>query len=387
MKTCITAGLAFTPLERVQQPVAVIEDGRIEAFGTREAVSTDGCERFLHFPDGVLAPGFIDIHVHGGAGHDVMNDDPAANAGFERHLAKHGVTSYCPTTVTASIDRTLTSLKMLGATIWASSPNEARARPMGVHLEGPFISKTKCGVHPVTEIQTPSVDLFRRFIEASGEAVRMMTLAPELPGAAELIREAVLQRVRVSLGHSDSGTTASKAGIAAGASHATHTFNAMRALDHRRPGILGVTLSDDRISADVIADGIHVAPDTLKVFLKAKGEERAVLITDGISATGMPDGKYKLGTLDVEVAKGQCLYKGRLAGSILTLDLAIRNVMSMAEWKMQQAVRLATLNPARVIGVEGRKGSLAAGMDADIVVLSPDGHVVETFVGGIQTSA
>jgi N-acetylglucosamine-6-phosphate deacetylase len=156
----------------------------------------------------------------------------------------------------------------------------------------------------------------------------------------------------------------------------------MRPLDHRDPGILGAVLSDDRLTADIIADGVHTDPSMVKLFLNAKGPERAILITDAISATGMPDGKYKLGQFEVEVKGDRCEYQGKLAGSVLTLDRAVRNVMNFAQWKLQQAIRLASLNPARMLGIADRKGTIAAGSDADLVVLTPTGEMVQTFVGG-----
>src|SRR5205085_9482390 len=198
----------------------------------------------------------------------------------------------------------------------------------------------------------------------------------------ELIREANKRGVRVSLGHSNANAETTKAAAAAGASHATHTFNAMRPLNQREPGILGVVLSDERFTADIIADGVHVAPEVLKLFLAAKGAERAVLITDAISATGMGDGRYRLGTFEVEVRGDKCLLNGKLAGSVLTMDRALRNVMEIAKWDLRDAVRLATVNPARVLGVEDKKGSLAAGKDADMVVLTREGKVLKTMVGG-----
>ena len=172
-----------------------------------------------------------------------------------------------------------------------------------------------------------------------------------------------------------------RAGFAAGARHATHTFNAMRPLDHRDPGILGEVLTDPRLSAEIIADGIHVDPVIVQLFLKAKGPEAAVLITDATAATGMPDGRYHLGSLEVEVKDGRCMVGDSLAGSVLTMDRAVRNVMQFAQWELQQAVRLATLNPARVAGVKNG-GSLQAGAPADLVVLSPSGEVRKTIIRG-----
>ena len=184
--------------------------------------------------------------------------------------------------------------------------------------------------------------------------IRVFTIAPELPGALEVITEAAARGVCVSLGHSDAELNAARAGFAAGARHATHTFNAMRPLDHRDPGILGEVLTDSRLSADIIADGIHLDPVIVQLFLKAKGADGAVLITDATAATGMPDGRYRLGSLEVDVKDGRCLAGGKLAGSVLTMDRAVRNVMQFAQWDLQQAVRLATVNPARVTGMKKR---------------------------------
>jgi N-acetylglucosamine-6-phosphate deacetylase len=210
----------------------------------------------------------------------------------------------------------------------------------------------------------------------------MVTIAPELPGAIETIRHARSLGIRSSLGHSDANSRQAAEAIAAGAEHATHTFNAMRALDHRDPGILGSVLTNDAVSADIIADGVHVDPSLVGLFLRAKGPERAVLITDAISATGMPDGRYHLGALEVEVKGDRCEYQGRLAGSVLTLDRAVRNVMNFAGWKLQESVRLATLNPAQLLGISGERGSITPGRVADMVVLDSKGLIAHTIVRG-----
>lgn len=388
MKIAITAAALLTPLEEIQNPVVIIEDGIISAIGTQGDLRVPAGARIVAFPNATLAPGFIDVHIHGGGGFDVMQaaDNSSALATIEALLARHGVTSYCPTTVTAAVDVTLKSLEALGEAIHSKPDSRVdegvRARPLGVHLEGPFISTEKCGVHPVKEIQPPSLELFEKFWQAAVGTIKVMTIAPELAGAEGLIREASKRGVRVSVGHSNANAAATKAAAAAGATHATHTFNAMRPLDHREPGILGVVLSDNRFTADIIADGIHVAPEVIKLFLAAKGADRAVLITDAISATGMPDGRYRLGTFEVEVANGKCLSAGKLAGSVLTMDRAVRNVMSFAPFSLLESVRLATINPARMLGVDDRKGSLAVGMEADVVVLTPKGEVIKTIVGG-----
>jgi len=379
----LTAARLYTPLELVEQPLVLVDAGIVVEVASRASRPLPGC-RITDFGDAVLAPGFVDIHIHGGSGHDVMEDDPAALSAFEHSLVAHGVCSYFPTTVTAPLDRTLAALERLGKAIeGAPLGNEGRARPLGIHLEGPFISHARRGVHPSELLLPPSVPMFERFWQAAGGHIRVMTIAPELDGTSEVIAEASRRGVCVSLGHSDADLAAARRGVAAGARHATHTFNAMRPLGHRDPGILGEVLTNSRVTADIIADGIHLDPAVVELFLRCKGLEAAVLITDAIAATGMPDGRYRLGSLEVEVKAGRCLFEGKLAGSVLTMDRALRNVMEFAGWDLRQAVRAAALNPARVTGFASKKGSIAPGMDADMVVLSAAGHVLKTIVHGV----
>jgi len=241
-------------------------------------------------------------------------------------------------------------------------------------------------VHPPQDLLAPSLQAFERFWQAARGRIRVLTIAPELEGAREVIAEAVSRGVCVSLGHSDASLHHARAAVEAGARHATHAFNAMRPLGHREPGIVGAVLTDSRLSADIIADGIHLDPIIVDLFLKAKGPETAVLITDATAATGMPDGRYRLGWFEVEVKDGMCTADGKLAGSVLTMDRAVRNVTKFAGWSLQQALRLATLNPSSVVGLSSR-GKLEAGSNADIVVLNPNGEVRTTFVGGMMTEA
>jgi N-acetylglucosamine-6-phosphate deacetylase len=209
----------------------------------------------------------------------------------------------------------------------------------------------------------------------------MMTIAPELSGALEVIAEAARRNVLVSIGHSDASLETARAGVYAGARHATHTFNAMRPLDHRDPGILAEVLTDNQITADIIADGIHVMPEVIRLFLQAKGKDRAVLVTDAISATGMPNGTYQLGPLQVEVKDGKCTMDGKLAGSVLTMDRAVRNVTQFGGWSLQDSVGAATLNPARAAGL-AKHGRIIAGAEANLVALNSNGDVLQTFVRG-----
>jgi len=396
-----TAGRLLTPTCAIAQPLLLVEQGRVHEISTRNERPVPAGVSITDFGDGVIAPGYVDLHIHGSAGYDVMDDNPEALPAIEQLLTRHGVTSYFPTTVTAPMDATLRALEQLADAIekreiereqlkQEDGKGQRRAVPHGIHLEGPFLSHARRGVHPPENLLAPTLALFERFWQAARGRIRMMTIAPELEGAPEVIAEAARRGVCVSLGHSDADFEAAERGIAAGARHATHTFNAMRplshnALDHRSPGILGAVLTDRRVSADIIADGVHLDSAIVKLVANAKGPEQTVLITDATSATGMPDGRYRLGSFEVEVRDGKCMAAGKLAGSVLTMDRAVRNLARFAEWDLPQAVAAASRNPARVARI-ANKGALVAGADADFVVLNAEGELLRTFVGGVECS-
>src|SRR6266699_1026220 len=354
----LTAATLFTPMERIDQPLLLIEDGVIRRLGARANSDIPANCQMVDLQDAILAPGLIDIHIHGGAGHDIMEANAEALPALERLLVCHGVSSYFPTTVTAPLEATLAALERLATAVESAQqnhPGEPRAVPLGIHLEGPFISHTRRGVHPAQDLLPPTVETFGRFWQAARGHIRVMTIAPELPGAPEVIAEAARRGVCVSLGHSNADLNSTRAAVAAGARHATHTFNAMRPLSHRDPGILAEVLTDSRVSADIIADAT--------------------------AATGTPEGRYRLGSCEVEVKDGRSLIDGKLAGSILTMDRALRNVMQYAHWDLQKALRLATVNPARVAGLNNH-GVVKEGAPADLVVLGPKGEVKKTIVRG-----
>jgi N-acetylglucosamine-6-phosphate deacetylase len=390
-----TAGRLLTPTDAVEHPLVLVEQGRVLEISARNGRQAPAGVSVSDFGDGVMAPGYVDLHIHGSAGYDVMDDNAEALPAIEQLLARHGVTSYFPTTVSAPMDATLRALERLADAIENREQNnkkkddvKGRSLPLGIHLEGPFISHARRGVHPLENLLAPKLSRFEQFWQAARGRIRMMTIAPELEGAPEVIAEAARRGVCVSMGHSDADFEAAGRGIAAGARHATHTFNAMRpldhrTLDHRSPGILCAVLTDRRMSADIIADGVHLDPAIVKLFAEAKGPERTVLITDAISATGMPDGRYRLGRFEVDVRDGKCMADGKLAGSVLTMDLAVRNLARFAEWDLPQAVAAASRNPARAAGI-ANKGVLTMGADADFVVLSAAGEVLRSFIGGVE---
>jgi len=384
----------YTPREEILQPLVFVEGGLVSAVSSRAEQEIPRNATVIDFsrafPDAILAPGFVDIHIHGGAGIDVMRAPHGELPRLNQFLATHGVTGYFPTTVAAPLDQTCTALQRMADAIESAqtshpSGDDVQARPLGIHLEGPFLSHKRRGVHPPENLVEPTLDIFDRIWQAARGHVRMMTIAPELPGALEVISEAARRNVCVSIGHSDAVMEQARAAVKAGARHATHTFNAMRPLDHREPGILGEALTSDELTADIIVDGIHVAPEIVKLFLQAKGIDRAVLITDATAAAGMPDGDYELGPIPVQVEDGRCTIRGesdgRLAGSVLTMDRAVRNVTTFADWSLRDAVRSASMNPARVVGLV-QHGQLTPGAEANLVVLSPDGEVRKTIVRG-----
>ncbi len=381
MRTVLTAERLWDGTGLLDLPVVVIEDGRIASISTRAAGELPGEVRILDFPGATLGPAFFDVHIHGAKGHDVMEATPEALDAMSSFLASRGTGSFLATTMTAPLDATLRSLAGL-AKLMARPPIAGEARPIGIHLEGPFLSHAKCGAQPPEHLLAPGISTFDRLFEAAEGRVRLMTLAPELPGAPELAAHATARGVRISLGHSNATAAETRAAIHAGAVSATHTFNAMRPLDHREPGILGTVLTSGALFAEMICDGIHTAPEMVELWWRAKGPERAILMTDAMSAAGMPDGTYQLGGFPVEVAQGRAMVHGVLAGSVLTLDRALANFLEFTGAPLEQALRLMTVNPAAMTGLSDQAGSVAVGMPANLVAVDGAGKLVGSIVNG-----
>lgn len=380
MPTLITARRLITDIGSVEFPVLIVADD-----GTLSDISSDPTA--LAREEDTLTCAFFDIHTHGAMGHDVMSASPAELREIQRFLALRGVAQYLPTTVTASVDSTLHALESLANAIEAE-PQPLQAHPRGIHLEGPFLSHAKRGVHPENLLLTPSIELFDRFQQAARGHISLMTIAPELSGALDLILYATSMGVRCSLGHTNAVAVEAYAAVDAGASSATHTFNAMRALDHREPGVLGVALDSDHLYAELICDGVHVAPELVRLWFNSKGLERAILITDAMSAAGMPDGRYKLGHLDVDVADGRAFLAGdlargayTLAGSVLTMDRAVTNFCQFTGATVGDATRLASHNPAAMLG-RPELTRLAPGSPANLNRFDRGGRLIATYLQG-----
>jgi N-acetylglucosamine-6-phosphate deacetylase len=365
----------------VEYPLVSVEDGRVSRIESLSAEEHKRVQARHHFPEATLVPSYVDIHIHGCAGHDVMEATPEALNTIGAYLASRGVGAYFPTTVTSPRDETMRSLAGLANEIGRGTSYRG-ASPLGIHLEGPFLSHLKRGVHTDTLLEAPSIALFDRFWQAAEGKIHLMTIAPELPGSAELIAHATALGVRCSMGHSDARVCEAEAGFVAGARSATHTFNAMRAIDHREPGLAAYVLDKRSLFAEIICDGIHVDPMMVRLFVKAKDEDRIILVTDGMSATGMPDGIYMLGDMEVEVRDGRCTSNGTLAGSVLTLDHGVQNFMEFTGASLKTAVAAASHNPSQLMGIDDSWGTLEAGRAANITVLSPSAEVIETFLAG-----
>jgi len=377
--TVIDAGTLLTPTRKFVPGRILIDGASIVEAGAAANISIPpGAER-VDASQLVVTPGFIEPHIHGCGGIDVMDGTYESLNAVSRILARHGTTSFLATTVSSPLETLSVALEKLGGLMARSFDG---AQPFGIHLEGPFINADKRGTHKAENVLPPYLSLLSEWIGLSNNSLRLVTIAPELPGADALARFAKDAGVAVAMGHSNATFEEASHGVDLGICYAVHTFNAMRAFSHRDPGVVGAVLTDDRVFAEIIADGIHVAPSAVRLFARAKGRERVLLVTDAISAMDMPDGAYVLGTGTVNVVNGVCRdAEGRLAGSTLTQELALRNFARWTGWSVEDAVLGLTLNPARALKLE-RKGMLEPGADADVVIMDTTFRIMKTFVKG-----
>lgn len=376
MSITIRGGRVITPLEVFEQADVLIEGGRILAVGPGLAAAAAG-ER-IEAEGHIVAPGLVDIHVHGSAGHDTMDATREAIEGMARYFASRGVTAFCPTTMTVPAEEIMASVRAVHEC--QQRPVEG-AQPLGVHLEGPYIDAAKKGAQPPQHVRTAGDLDYRGFFSLGN--IRLVSLAPEFEENRELITFARARGVAVAVGHSSASYEQVVEAVKLGVSQSTHTFNQMEGIHHRKPGTVGAALMLDEIYAQFIADGVHLHPAIVKMIVHLKGPDRAVLITDAIRGAGMPDGEYELGGQPITVKEGAVrLANGALAGSCLTMDQGVRNIAAFTGRPLAECLRMATLTPARAIGVAHRKGSIEPGKDADIVILTPNLEVAATVVMG-----
>ncbi|MBA7579928.1 N-acetylglucosamine-6-phosphate deacetylase [subsurface metagenome] len=379
-KTIISNGTIITPFQLLEDNVISIEKGKIIAIENKENIAAPVETEVIDAGNGFVVPGFIDIHVHGGGGSDIMDGKYEAVKQIAATHSRFGTTAFLPTTMTMSKDKIIGSLKSIHE---AFIKGTGAAEILGINLEGPYINPEKKGAQKEKDIKRPSIEEFLEFNQASGNLIRLITVAPEMPGAIDLIRWLHKNGIIASVGHSNATYKQVQEGIKAGLTHVTHTFNAMRGFGHREPGVVGAALSSPKLILEMIADGIHLHPVAMKILIKIKEVGKIVLITDAMRAASKPEGTYNLGDQEVTVVNGQArLEDGTLAGSVLTMDKAVCNMVDKVGVSLTEAIQMATVSPARCLGVESKKGSLEPGKDADIVILNKKLKVELTMVKG-----
>ena len=355
--------------------VVVRGDG-ISWVGPASGAPSVGDDDVLDLGDRWLIPGYVDPHVHGGGGAQCNTSDAEEIATVARFHASHGTTGLVATTVAGPVEELESALDAIAR---CKAPTV-----IGAHLEGPFLSPKRPGAMDPDLFINPDVGQLRRLLEAGAGRVRVMTLAPELPGSLELVECLARESIVASIGHTDATDAQVRAAVHAGASAATHVFNAMPPLHHREPGAVGAVLDLPGVSCELICDGVHVDPVAMRLLFRAKGVSGMRLVTDAMSAAGMPDGEYRLRGRPVSVAGGRAVLAGggSIAGSTLTMERAVQNAVRLLGVSVEEAILMASTNSARLLGLGGRKGEISAGSDADLVVLDESLEVQATMVAG-----
>lgn len=369
-------GTVVTPFELISHGQVEIAGGKVVYAGPRKHPYGDVRDQ----GDDLICPGLIDVHVHGGAGYDAMDQAPEAMEGISGYLAEGGVTGFLATTQTAPRGELLESVRRL---VGAADAGLGGARLLGLHLEGPYLSEGKRGAQHGDHIRVPDTEELKVLHGAAGAWMKIMTLAPETPGALDVISWLADNGVVASAGHTDADYETALEAFGHGLSHISHLYNGMRGLHHREPGILGAALTDGRVSVELIADGLHVHPAALRLAALCKGPAKTVLVSDSIKPAGLPEGEYTYGGRRLILRDGLVwLSDGVIAGSSIRLNDAVRVMVEEAGFSVTEAVQMASNTPARVLRLTPGKGRLAEGSDADIAVMDWRFNVKETIVGG-----
>lgn len=377
----VYGGDVFTPFEVISDGAVLVRDGVIERVGPRSEVATERADAEVDAGGRLICPGFVDLQVNGGGG-AFLTEQPAYDS-LQRMAQAHvrfGTTSMLATVVTADEEAMARALAVVSEGV-RTPP--AGARMLGAHLEGPFLNPVRKGAHPERFIREPRLELFERLLGAAGGSLRLLTLAPELPGALELIESARGASVAIAVGHTEATFDEAVRAIEAGASLGTHVFNAMRPLAQREPGVIGALLQSDAVTVSVIADGVHVHPACLSLVFRSKGAERTALVTDAMPPVGTDAASFRLYGTEVAVRDGACyLPDGTLAGSAFSMNRAVRLMSALPDVSLLDAVRMATATPARALGLQDEIGVLRPGARADIAVCDRELNVWKAFVGG-----
>ena len=358
----VFTGTAFEENIRVR-----VKDGKVAAVGKR--LRPAGAEKVIDLKGAYLLPGFVDVHIHAFRGRDTMEGEDAVRA-MSRELAKMGVAAFCPTTMSAGAEDTRKAVEGIAKVM--ENPEPGGAVVLGAHMEAPFLSAARAGAQRSEFFCEPDWKLFLEMTGGRTDAVRLITVAPELAGSRSFIRKAAAAGIHVSIGHTDAYAETVHAAADWGADHVTHLFNAQRPLKHRAPGVPGAALTDDRLYCEMICDGVHLHPDIVRLTVRAKGSRRAVAITDAMEAAGMPDGTYHLGGQEVFVREGEArLGDGTLAGSVLTMKQALYNLIHVFRVQPERACAMCTQTPADSIG-DGLCGRIIPGSPAPLTCWSGD---------------
>jgi N-acetylglucosamine-6-phosphate deacetylase len=360
------------------------EHGKIKEIGPIEALPfhLNNVKKIEISEEQYAVPGFIDVHIHGAAGADTMDATIEALEAMAKALPAEGTTSFLATTITQKHENIENALK--NAALYLKGHNDSgKSEILGVHLEGPFINAKRAGAQPKEYIIDPDIELFKHWQELAEGSIKLVTVAPELENGTNFVAYLHENDVIASIGHSDAIYEEMEKAVEAGAKQVTHLFNGMRGIHHREPGVAGSALLFKELMVELIADGIHVRPEVMKLVINAKGTEGMILITDAMRAKCLKSGIYDLGGQDVSVADGKALLAdGTLAGSILKMNDSIKNILEAAEISLSEAVQMASVNPAKQLKVYDRKGTISAGKDADITILSNEYQVELTICRG-----
>ncbi|NFN18358.1 N-acetylglucosamine-6-phosphate deacetylase [Clostridium botulinum] len=365
-------------LDKIEKGSIIIQDGKIKKINPSNFTNNE-INQIIDAKGLYLSPGFIDAHIHGAGGCDTMDGTIDSINTIAKTIAKHGTTSFIPTTMTVSISDINKSMRVIKL---LKEKGSEGAHVLGAHLEGPFINSNAIGAQNPDYILPPSISTYKSMVNDCEDSVISLTLAPELDGSKDLIKYLSDKGIICSLGHTKATYEETIDAIKCGATHSTHLYNAMPSFTHRNPGIVGAIFDSD-IKTEIISDGIHISYPALRIAYKQKGTDNVLLITDAMMACCMPDGKYELGGQDVIVKNGAARVKsGSLAGSILTLDKAIKNIYKNSDLPLNEIVKMASYNPAKHCKIADHKGLIKEGYDADLILFDDNINIKKVFISG-----
>ncbi len=381
-KTIIHNITVYGENEVIPNGYLTIARGQIAAIGSMDVFQPDADATMIDGQGQSIIPGMIDIHIHGAVGADAMDSTPESMSQFAKALVKEGTTSFLPTSMTQHPDVIITALENISR--YAKEQGDEEAEILGIHLEGPFVNSDNAGAQPKSYIIDPDIALFKKFQDAAGQMIKVVTIAPERPNGIEMVNYLTETNVIASVGHSGASAEETETAFAAGAAHVTHMYNGLTPFHHRAAGVIGAVLLNRDKFVEIIVDGHHVSPYVVNLTYQIKGAEHILLITDSMRAKGLPDGDYELGGQPVFVKNGEArIATGALAGSTAKMSDIIKNMMAFTGCTLSDIIQMTSTNQAKQLGIFGQKGSIAIGKDADLVILDGNHDLVMTIKRGV----